>query len=446
VMTKMRSLRVSLRPDRSDMCGRDLKKGRWCSYSNIVIGLVSGGGRVFRGCSVRQQELVKIVAHVNRRTRPPRPRPHVCLHFRNRATSEAPRLKDFFRHARHRSSLAAPPRQTFFSQLLEDVATMSKTVHITSPQHFTQLLSSSRIVVTDCYADWCGPCKIVAPVYEQLSQQLSRPGVITFTKVDTDAQRTIAQTYNISAMPTFLIFKAGRETKRIVGADLKALDAAVKSLAEEAGKADMDDSVTGAGSSGEMWTGAAIPRSYSDITDAVDSLGLDFLNIDREKGDKRSIFAPGKPSGLNKGSNAKDFIESDTDEQLMLFIPFQSTLKLHSLHITSLPPSDDGDATRPKTLKLYTNRSTVLGFDEAEDTLATQEIQIKKSDWNDSTGTAIVELRFVKFQNITSLVIFVADVEGDGEKTRIDRIRLFGERGEKRAMGKLEKIGDEAGE
>ncbi|KXL51384.1 hypothetical protein M433DRAFT_57167 [Acidomyces richmondensis BFW] len=323
---------------------------------------------------------------------------------------------------------------------------MSKTVHVTSPQHFTQLLSSSRIVVTDFYADWCGPCKVVAPVYEQLSQQLSRPGIITFTKVDTDAQRTIAQTYNISAMPTFLIFKAGRETKRIVGADPKALDAAVKTLAQEAGKADKDDSTTEAGSSSEMWTGAAAPRSYSDITDAVDVLGLDFLNLDGEKGDKRSIFAAGKPTGLDKATHAKDFIESDTDEQLMLFVPFQCTLKLHSLHITSLPPSDNGDVGRPRTLKLYTNRSTVLGFDEADDTLATQEIQIKESDWNDQTGTAVVELRFVKFQNITSLVIFVVDVEGDGEKTRIDRIRLFGERGEKRAMGKLEKVGDEAGE
>jgi hypothetical protein len=57
-----------------------------------------------------------------------------------------------------------------------------------------------------------------------------------------------------------------------------------------------------------------------------------------------------------------------------------------------------------------------------------------------------VELRFVKFQNISSIVIFVADGDGDGEKTRIDRIRLFGDEGAKRDMGKLEKFGEEAGE
>ena len=328
---------------------------------------------------------------------------------------------------------------------------MSQIVNITSPQHFTQVLQSSRIVVTDFWADWCGPCKAIAPLYEQLSTQLSRPNVITFTKVDTDRQKDIAQTYGITAMPTFMIFKAGRETKRIRGANAKELDAAVKQLAQEAAKA--GDDVAAGSSSGANWTAFATPRGYSDVTDSVDVLGLDFLNLDSEAGDKRCIFDSSKPSSLGAAGKAastskKDWIESDTDEQLMLFIPFQSTLKLHSLHITSIPSSSEDDEApmRPKTLHLYTNRSTVIGFDEAEDMPATQQLELKDSDWDAKTGTAKVELRFVKFQNISSIVIFVADGDGDGEKTRIDRIRLFGESGEKRAMGKLEKIGDEQGE
>ncbi|WPH03622.1 thioredoxin-like protein 1 [Acrodontium crateriforme] len=327
---------------------------------------------------------------------------------------------------------------------------MSKPVDITSTQHFSQVLSSSRIVVTDFWADWCGPCKAVAPMYEQLSAQLSRPSTITFTKVNTDEQKEITSTYNVSALPTFIIFKAGRETKRIKGADPKALDAAVKQLAQEAASADDDGEPVGDfGTTGGRWTGAEAPRNYSDITDAVDLLGLDFLNLDGELGDKRTVFDGSKPSSANmKGkaseSSKKDWIESDTDEQLMLFIPFQATVKLHSIQLTSIPPKDDEEApVRPKTIKLYTNRSTVLGFDEADDTPATQELEIKENDWDSKTGTAKVELRFVKFQNISSLVIFVVDGEGDGEKTRLDRVRLFGETGEKRAMGKLEKIGDQ---
>lgn len=334
---------------------------------------------------------------------------------------------------------------------------MSKTVPITSPQHLTEVLNSSRIVVADFYADWCGPCKTVAPIYEQLSSQLSKPGSITFTKIDTDAQKQIAQTYNISAMPTFLIFKGGRETKRIRGADPKGLNEAVKQLAREAGEAgEGSSSGAGASSGGDgQWMGATLPRGYGDVTDSVDLQGLDFLNVDSETGNARTVLDGSKPSSLGKGKGKsegaakKDWIESDTDEQLMLFIPFQSTLKLHSLLITSIPPysdDEDNEVMRPKSLRLYTNRSTVLGFDEADDTPATQTVEIKDSDWDAETGTAKVELRFVKFQNISSVVIFVADGDGEGEKTRIDRLRLIGETGEKRSMGKLEKIGDEQGE
>lgn len=49
-------------------------------------------------------------------------------------------------------------------------------------------------------------------------------------------------------------------------------------------------------------------------------------------------------------------------------------------------------------------------------------------------------MRFVKFQNVTSLVLFVVDGEGEGEKVRVDRVRIIGETGEKRDPGKLEKI------
>jgi hypothetical protein len=100
---------------------------------------------------------------------------------------------------------------------------------------------------------------------------------------------------------------------------------------------------------------------------------------------------------------------------------------------------------RPKTIKLFTNRPHNLGFEEAEDTQATQEVEIGEDDWN-SNGTANIALRFVRFQNITSLVLFVVDGDGESEKVRLDRVRLIGESGEKREMGKLEKIGDEMGE
>ncbi|KAI5196907.1 DUF1000-domain-containing protein [Aureobasidium subglaciale] len=320
----------------------------------------------------------------------------------------------------------------------------SKIVHIESAQQFSSLLSSSRIVVTDFYADWCGPCKAIAPFYEQLASSLTRPGQITFTKVNTDNQKDITQTYNITAMPTFMVFKNGRETQRIRGADAKALDTAVKSLASEAESSSADASSSSSGT----WIGASLPRGYSDITDSVDQLNLDFLNTDSAAGNARVVFDTAQPSAISKAKSTgdKDWIQSDSDDQLMLYIPFQGSLKIHSLHITSFPTEGDDDIVRPRTLKLYSNKSNVLSFDEAESIPETQEITLQDSDWDAKTGTAKVDLRFVKFQNVSSLVIFVVDGDGVGEKTRIDRIKIIGETGEKRAMGKLEKIGDEQGE
>jgi len=133
----------------------------------------------------------------------------------------------------------------------------------------------------------------------------------------------------------------------------------------------------------------------------------------------------------------------------MLYIPFQSTLKIHSLHITSHAPSssDHSDApSRPSKIKLYTNRAQVLGFDDADHVTATQEVTLTPKDWDSKTNTAKIELRFVKFQNVSSLVVFVVDCENsDAEKTRLDRLRIIGETGEKRDLGKLEKVGEDDG-
>lgn len=134
-------------------------------------------------------------------------------------------------------------------------------------------------------------------------------------------------------------------------------------------------------------------------------------------------------------------MESDTDEQLMVYVPFQSTLKVHSLHFTSAPTNTDDDESpsRPKVIRIFINKPQILSFDDAENNLATQDVTLDEKDWDPKTNTAKIELRFVKFQNVYSLVIFVKESEGDNEKVRIDRIRIIGESGEKRD-GKIEKI------
>ena len=173
---------------------------------------------------------------------------------------------------------------------------MSQTVHIESTSQFSNLLSSSSIVVADFYADWCGPCKQIAPIYEQLSAQLSRPNKITFTKINTDEQQELASSYGVTAMPTFMIFKNARRTETIQGADPRRLSAAVKKLAEEASRVGMEDGGETASGS-RMWLGADLPRGYVDCTSQVDVTGLELLNWESSYGNARTLFQGSKPKG-----------------------------------------------------------------------------------------------------------------------------------------------------
>jgi len=68
----------------------------------------------------------------------------------------------------------------------------------------------------DFYADWCGPCKIMAPIFEKLEKELSNK--IEFKKVDVEAEGILAGKFNVMSIPTFVILKNGKEVDRKVGA------------------------------------------------------------------------------------------------------------------------------------------------------------------------------------------------------------------------------------
>ena len=71
------------------------------------------------------------------------------------------------------------------------------------------------VVVVDFFATWCGPCKMLAPIFESLSKEMNDK--VDFAKVDIDRSLEIAQEYKISSVPTMIIFKNGKEVQRMVG-------------------------------------------------------------------------------------------------------------------------------------------------------------------------------------------------------------------------------------
>ncbi|KAL2754114.1 hypothetical protein ACRALDRAFT_2036116 [Sodiomyces alcalophilus JCM 7366] len=104
---------------------------------------------------------------------------------------------------------------------------MSGPVNIQSAGQWQDILSTTNVVIADFYADWCGPCKMIAPHFEKLSKEHSKPKKVAFCKIDVDSLSSISRTYGVSAMPTFIIFHGGQPIETIRGANPPALTSAI---------------------------------------------------------------------------------------------------------------------------------------------------------------------------------------------------------------------------
>jgi len=94
---------------------------------------------------------------------------------------------------------------------------------------FQELVRSHPFVVIDCWAPWCGPCRMLAPILEELAQEYA--GRVVFGKLNVDENSSIASDYQIMSIPTLLVFKRGKLIDRIVGAmPKKALEARITRL------------------------------------------------------------------------------------------------------------------------------------------------------------------------------------------------------------------------
>ena len=76
------------------------------------------------------------------------------------------------------------------------------------------VLDSEKPVLVDFYADWCGPCNMMAPIIEELASDLQ--GKARVGKINVDENQDLAMEYNVMSIPTLIIFKEGKEVKRIV--------------------------------------------------------------------------------------------------------------------------------------------------------------------------------------------------------------------------------------
>lgn len=201
-------------------------------------------------------------------------------------------------------------------------------------------------------------------------------------------------------MPTFIFFRARTRVGRIQGANPQALEAKIVELAG----ASSDPS--GSSSSGSNESSQAY-GPHVELSPFIMKSGCECLN--------ESDSHPFKDCMT---SNKDLYLESDCDEQLIITFAFTQPIKLHSIKFKA--PEDYG----PKTMKLFLNHPSSIDFGTAESLEPVQLLELSKNDLLEDAKP--VQLKYVKFQNVNSLTIFVKDNQTNKDTTRITQILLIG--------------------
>jgi len=98
--------------------------------------------------------------------------------------------------------------------------TSNLVIHLTAANWDTEVTKAMTPVLVDFWAEWCGPCKMIAPLLDELAGELS--GKIKIAKVNVEESQDLAAKFHIRSIPTLLVFKAGVVQEQMVGAPRKA--------------------------------------------------------------------------------------------------------------------------------------------------------------------------------------------------------------------------------
>ncbi len=93
-------------------------------------------------------------------------------------------------------------------------------INLTQDNFSSEVEQADKTVLVDFWAEWCGPCKMIAPVLDEIADE--KADLVKICKVDVDANPALAQQFSVQAIPTLLIFKGGQVVSQIVGMTSKA--------------------------------------------------------------------------------------------------------------------------------------------------------------------------------------------------------------------------------
>lgn len=196
---------------------------------------------------------------------------------------------------------------------------------------------------------------------------------------------------NVSAMPTFIFYRNRSKIDRVQGADIQGLEAKIRQHvgSDAAASGDPEEDYG---------------QGLMDLTSLIMKNDCECLNESDEHTLQHALSSDG------------GYLASDVDEQLIINIAFNQAVKIHSLKVKA--PLKLG----PKRMKLFINQPVTLDFDSAMSTAAVQDIEVSPKDLEGN----LINLRFVKFQNVQTLTIFAIDNQSGDEKTVIENLQIIG--------------------
>lgn len=219
-------------------------------------------------------------------------------------------------------------------------------------------------------------------------------------------------------MPTFIFYRSKQKIDRLQGADIQGLEAKIKQhYGSEGGSSGggegEDDKDYG---QGLMDLGTFIMKNQCECLNESDDHTLEHCLVSEKSG----------------------YLASDCDEQLIITIAFNQAVKIHSLKMKA--PLKNA----PKKIKLFINQPVTFDFDQASSAIAVQELELTPKDYEDKDH--LINLRFVKFQNVQNILLFVVDNLSGDEKTIIEHLTFIGAPVATTRMEDFKRIGGKKGE
>jgi len=266
--------------------------------------------------------------------------------------------------------------------------------------------AGAKLVIADFTSARCGPCQRIAPLFQDMASRFPN-GV--FLKIDVNQCPGAAQSQGVSATPTFIFYRNKTKLDSLQGADPEALEARIR---QHYGDPDAD--------SGED-CGVA---GHMDLLPMISKNGCECLNESDDNTYQNCLSSTG------------GFLESDTDEQLILYLAFNQNIKLHSMRLKA--PADCG----PKQIKIFVNQPHTLDFDTAESATALQEFTLTPKELEGE----LITLKYVKLQNVANITVFVFNNQTDQETTKINYLQLIGSPVQTTNMSDFKRVAGKKGE